>query len=99
MNIASNILTNQIAKKFISFSIVLALVACSLSTDQLADKVKESMKQDFDSKGIKINSLILSKKAGNEYTGILKTTEPNGEFTYEVIVNYDGNNMTWKVAE
>jgi hypothetical protein len=59
--------------------------------------MKES--EQFKNNSIKIKSLILTKKSGNEYNGVLETSEPNGEFKYTVEVIYDGNNMTWKIVE
>ena len=75
--------------------------SCGLSTDELAKEVEKSMSENeqFISNSIKIKSLILTKKSGNEYNGILNTSEPNGEFTYTVEVIYDGNNMTWEILE
>ena len=77
------------------------ITSCSLSTNDLAKEVEKSMKESeqFKTNSITIQSLILTKKSGNEYNGILETTEPNGEFTYSVEVIYDGNNMTWKIIE
>ncbi len=80
---------------------VISLVSCKLSTEDLTKEVKKSMTESkqFKENSIKINSLILTKKSGNEYDGVLQTTEPNGEFTYKVAVVYDGNNMTWEIKE
>lgn len=77
------------------------LASCRLSTDQLAKEVEKSMNEteQFQKNSIKIKSLILTRKSGNDYTGVLQTSEPNGEFTYTVEVVYDGNNFTWKTIE
>jgi len=77
------------------------ITSCSLSTNDLAKEVEKSMKESeqFKTNSITIKSLILTKKSGNEYNGILETREPNGAFTYSVEVIYDGNNMTWKIIE
>jgi len=76
------------------------LSACRKSTSELTKTVQESMVQKFNEKGvgsIAIRSLILTEKGGNEYSGVLETSEPNGNFTYSVIVDYDGENLTWKI--
>jgi uncharacterized protein YcfL len=89
-------------KLMIIFALVAMLfTSCRLSTDELANEVEKSMSENeqFISNSIKIKSLILTKKSGNEYNGILNTSEPNGEFTYTVEVIYDGNNMTWEILE
>ncbi len=77
------------------------LVSCKLSTDELAKEVEKNMSesQQFKENSIKIKSLILTNKSGNEYDGVLYTAEPNGEFTYKVEVIYDGDNMTWEINE
>lgn len=83
------------------FFTTITLISCSLSTDELTKEVIKSMNEtdDFKSNSIKINSLILTKKSGNEYNGVLETSEPNGNFTYSVEVIYDGDNMTWRIIE
>ncbi len=75
------------------------LSACSLSVDDLTKQVKQNMQDELKQKNISITSLVLTKKGGNEYSGILKTLEPNGDFTYTVEVIYDGKSFTWKVTE
>lgn len=79
--------------------VALTFTSCRLSTNELAEEVKVSMNEQFVDNSISINSLILSKKSGNEYSGILETSEPNGDFTYSVEVIYDGENMTWKIVD
>ena len=93
-------------KKMVRFLAVMIFssiifTSCSLSTNDLAKEVEKSMKESeqFKANSIEIKSLILTKKSGNEYNGILETTEPNGAFTYSVEVIYDGNNMTWKIID
>jgi hypothetical protein len=81
----------------VSILLALSLAACSLSTEDLVTEVKKSMEEKFKGKGITIKSLMLTKKGGNIYSGLLETKEPNGEFTYTVEVIYDGNNMQWEV--
>jgi hypothetical protein len=86
------------------FAIILVLTlltSCRLSVDELTNEVEKSMRssEDFKVNSIKIKSLILTKKAGNEYSGVLDTSEPNGDFTYSVEVIYDGTNMTWRIIE
>lgn len=76
---------------------VIFLVACSMSTEDLAEEVKANMEQNFKGENIQIESLILTKKGGNEYKGILTTKEPGGNFSYTVEVIYDGDYITWEV--
>jgi hypothetical protein len=93
-------------KKIIRFFTVLIFASiiftsCSLSTNDLAKEVEKNMleSEQFKTNSIKIKSLILTKKSGNEYDGILETLEPNGNYTYSVEVIYDGENFTWKIVE
>jgi len=79
--------------------VTIAVASCSLSTEDLKTEVQKSMEEKFKPEGINIKSLILTKKGGNVYSGVLETKEPNGEFTYTVEVVYDGENMTWKVIQ
>lgn len=42
---------------------------------------------------------MLVEKGNNEYSGVLETTETNGEFTYTVKVIYDGETFTWEIIQ
>ena len=77
--------------------IALAATGCSISTEDLTRNVRKNMEEKYTPKGIQIRSLLLTKKGGNEYTGVLETQEPNGQFTYNVEVVCDGKNFTWQV--
>ena len=68
-----------------------------LEANQLAESVKGSMRENFDA-SIKITSLILVRESdtSNKYTGLLETSEPGGDFKYDVIVNYDGSSFMWE---
>jgi len=84
---------------FVTLFAMISMMACRLSDKDLAKEIKKSMQQSkqFKENDIVIKSLILTKKSGNDYNGILETSEPNGEFTYKVAVTYDGTNYTWEV--
>lgn len=78
------------------------ITSCGLSTNELAEEVKISMTETFKNEGvtgIKIESLILTHKGGNEYTGILETNEEGEKFKYTVQVIYDGENMQWEIID
>lgn len=77
---------------------LIALSGCSLSTEELAKEVQSSMEVKFAPEGIRIESLHLSHKGGNEYRGVLETVEPDGEFTYSVEVIFDGKTITWEIT-
>ena len=82
--------------------ILFIISSCSLSTDELAEEVKMSMEETWEKEGItgmKIESFILTHKEGNEYSGILETTEDGESFKYTVQVIYDGDNMNWEIIE
>ena len=79
--------------------LLVAMTACAPSTEDLTKDVRASMESKFTPKGITVKSLVLTKKGGNEYAGVLETQEPNGAFTYTVEVISDGKTMTWKVKQ
>ena len=66
--------------------------------DQLTEDVISSMRETFNDPRIKIKGLTLVRESdtSNKYTGLLETSEPNGDFKYNVIVNYDGKNILWE---
>jgi hypothetical protein len=57
------------------------------------------MEEEFAGKGVIIKSLGLVKKGGNEYTGVLETKEPYGDFTYAVEVVCDGDRFSWRIEK
>ena len=81
---------------------LLFVMSCSLSTNELAEEVKKSMQETWKKEGvsgIKIESFLLTHKGGNEYSGILETNEKGEKFKYSVNVVYDGENMKWEIVE
>lgn len=46
---------------------------------------------------IQIESLSLIHKDGNEYSGILETTEDGEKKTHSVQVIYDGETFQWEI--
>lgn len=89
-------------KKLFFFTVLcLTLIACRLSTDDLAKEVQASIEETLktDSSGIKITSFVLTQKGGNEYAGVLDTDESGNKFTYNVEVIYDGKNMKWEIIK
>ena len=77
-------------KVFPAAILLVVMAACAQSTEDLTKDVRASMESKFASTGVTIKSLVLTKKAGNEYVGVLETQEPNGAFTYSVEVISDG---------
>ena len=79
------------------------IAACDtrLSNSELSSQIISSMEQTYAGSNIdlKIDSLIITRESSdsNVYTGVLETTEPNGNFTYTVRITYDGENFTWAV--
>ena len=73
--------------------------SCSIGVNQLTNEVEEDIQQTYNEEnlGIIVNSLILTHEEGNYYIGILETSEPEGEFSYNVDVVYDGNSFVWEV--
>ena len=79
--------------------LLVAMTACAPSTEELTKQVRASMESKYASTGVTIKSLVLTKKGGNEYVGVLETQEPNGAFTYTVEVISDGKNITWQTKQ
>jgi len=82
------------------------LISCSgISKEELIAKVRSDMNKEFQKRasiaGISVNivSFDLLHKAGKEYSGILKTSEDEEEFTYQVDVTVDGDSYIWKIVE
>jgi hypothetical protein len=91
----------KIALLLILFSAVL-VSSCKLSTEELSEEVKSNMIETWEKEGItgiSIQSLTLTNKSGNEYSGILETLEDGEPMKYTVEVIYDGENMKWEIVE
>ena len=93
-------------KKIVFSLFICFLASCSgVSKEAFASKVKNDIDVEFSKRstesGIKysIDSFDLVHKSGNEYSGILKTTEDGVEFTYQVDVTVDGDSYLWKIVE
>ncbi len=71
-----------------------------MDASALSESIKDSMRENFDA-SIEIKSLYLVRESdsSNKYTGLLETSEPNGDFQYNVIVNYDGTTFMWETAQ
>lgn len=89
------------------FLISMILISCGngVSKDELTIQVKDGINEELQkrasSMGVTttVNSLDLIHKGGNEYSGILKTTEEGEEHTYQVDVTADGEQVMWKIVE
>ena len=70
-----------------------------LSTEDLAEQVQISIEETYEKKELNVNitSFELTHKGGNEYVGVMNTSEEYGEFTYKVEVTYDGEAIMWEV--
>ena len=72
-----------------------------VSTEELTKEVRKSMVETFRSEdvNIRIKDLTLVHEMDNVYSGILETQEPDGEYSYNVKVVYDGETFTWEILE
>jgi hypothetical protein len=78
--------------------IAIVLISCGNSKDEITKKVRSAMEEKFKGRGITIKSFGLAKKSGNEYSGVLETSELYGNFTYSVEVVDDGENIKWETT-
>ena len=89
-------------KKFILLLIpFLFFISCNnkMSTSTLQKEVKENIQQNYIQNDIPvtITDFILTHIDGSMYTGVLYTTEPEGDYYYNVDVIYDGESYVWEV--
>ncbi len=95
-------------KQFL-YSLIIStlLISCNggVSKELLTSKVRIDINVELQKRAseaginLNINSFGLIHKAGNEYSGILKTTEGDEEYTYQVDVTVDGDSYMWKIIE
>lgn len=71
------------------------------STEELTKEVRKSMVETFRSENvnIRIKNLTLVHEMDNVYSGVLETQGPEGEYSYNVKVVYDGEAFTWEILD
>ena len=86
-------------KLFYITLLLLIFQGCSLGINQLTSEVKQDIQNTYNQEqlGITVKSLVLTHEEGNYYAGVLETSEPDGEYVYNVEVIYDGNSFIWEV--
>lgn len=84
-----------IKQLLLSVILITFMASCGQSTDEIRDKVKADMEQKFKGKGIIIKSFKVTKKTGNEYKGVMETSELYGNYSYEVDIVCDGDKIAW----
>jgi len=98
------------AVSFVGALCIVAVVGCfaapflgweRLSDDDLRDQVVASIKEKWSetaaTRDLRVKSLTLVRRAGNEYSGILTADNLGREEQYSVDVTYDGKNFMWKL--
>ncbi|MCA0387437.1 MAG: hypothetical protein LCH52_02975 [Bacteroidetes bacterium] len=93
--------TKNLTRSLFVVLAALFLTACSVSTEQLADQIKQDMENSpqFKEKGITVKEFTLTPKGGEKYEGLLKAIEPGGEAHYKVDVTFDGSKASWVLVE
>ena len=86
-------------KLFYITLLFLTFQGCSLGINQLTSEVQQDIQNTYNQEqlGITVKSLVLTHEEGNYYAGVLETSEPDGEYVYNVEVIYDGNSFIWEV--
>tara|TARA_Y100000589_G_scaffold193908_1_gene183430 strand:- start:1993 stop:2262 length:270 start_codon:yes stop_codon:yes gene_type:complete len=87
-------------KKLLYITLLLFVFqGCSLGINQLTSEVQQDIQNTYNQEqlGITVTSLVLTHEEGNYYAGVLETSEPDGEYVYNVEVIYDGNSFIWEV--
>ena len=87
-------------KKLLYITLLLFIFqGCSLGINQLTSEVQQDIQNTYNQEqlGITVTSLVLTHEEGNYYAGVLETSEPDGEYVYNVEVIYDGNSFIWEV--
>ena len=88
-------------KYLILLCAIFLITACDnrLSNDALALEVIIGLEENNSlPSDVSIDSLIVTRDSpdSNKYTGTLKTSGPNGPFTYVLEITYDGESFAWE---
>lgn len=70
-------------------------------TSEIRSEIDSQLQQRADEAGISLtlDSFILTHESGNNYVGILETTEGGEKVQYIVDVVYDGNSYIWQIRD
>ncbi len=86
-------------KKLLYITLLLFIFqGCSLEINQLTSEVNQDFQNTNNQEqlGIMVTSLVLTHEEINYYSGVLETSEPEGEYVNNVEVIYDGNSFNGK---
>jgi hypothetical protein len=65
--------------------------------DQVSTKIQSTWSSDPTTQNVKLKSLILVQRSGNEYTGLLIADVSGKEEQHIIDVTYDGTNILWRM--
>jgi len=85
-------------------ALMVAMVGCVTSTDQIASHVKDSMQSTFDTSPdyapvhLKVGEVHVVKKTDGTYAGIAGITAHGGtEHQVPLLITMTGSNLDWKI--
>lgn len=79
------------------FLVALTLCACSLSTSDLENEVKDLVNQKLSGTGIKATNVLLTHVEGNDYSGIVTLTDGSDAEEFDINVVYDGRSFQYEI--
>ncbi len=89
--------------------LLLALLISSCTNGNTVDMLTSQIRSEIDSQlqeraseagiSLSVDSFVLTHEGGNDYIGILETTEGGVEVQYIVDVVYDGNSYVWRIRD
>jgi hypothetical protein len=92
-------------KKFLLIGLAMLFAtlftSCTLSTEQLAEAVKDLIAETWQEQGItaKIDKVVLVHESDNNYSGTVTVKEDGETYKLSVKVTYDGENIEWDMTE
>lgn len=85
-----------------AFLVLMTLVGCGLSKEQIGETAKTSMQQTFDTDPqfkewhLSVTSILVLKQSENLYQGIAKVTHNGTSHDVPVEITVDGAHVLWK---
>lgn len=84
-------------KKILCLLVVLLLVACHPTTEQLEKEVKTLASEKFAEVGIRVVNVTLIHKGGNDYSGIITLSSEGESEEFDINVVCDGRNFQYEI--
>jgi len=95
----------RLLRSFLVGMLVLSLISCTLSREELTTEVRNALQTEFDQNTrfreyeLNIQELMLFKEEGNRYSGLAQIAYKDKVYPVKLKVKVDGRQYMWETEE